>query len=217
MEAGCPSCCQAARLLRATARFPVVAALHILFALAAACGRGESIPRDDTSYLVYPGREIQPALEAAAADPARKIVKVHAGTYRPQRPGQAMIWFNARHDGITLEAAGESRVDRGKPPISPTPRPKLSPRSSTTSSTSATGFRRTRSCGDSRSPGPTTSSPTWRNRKISSPTARTRSGRRGCSSTPTGAASRFSAAPIRPSTGSWCATTTPVPVAAGCR
>jgi hypothetical protein len=31
---------------------------------------------------------------------------VHAGTYRPQTPGQALIWFNARHDGITLEAVG---------------------------------------------------------------------------------------------------------------
>ena len=112
-----PSCCRAARLLRATARFPVLAVLPILLALAAACGRGDPVPRDDTSYLVYPGGEIQPALEAAAADPVRKTVKVHAGTYRPQRPGQAMIWFNARHDGITLEAAGEVVLTGANPDI----------------------------------------------------------------------------------------------------
>ena len=105
-----PSCCQAPR-------FPVLAALHILLALAAACGRGDQVPRDDTGYLVHPGGEIQPALEAAAADPVRKTVKVHAGTYRPQRPGQAMIWLNARHDGITLEAAGKVVLTAANPDI----------------------------------------------------------------------------------------------------
>jgi hypothetical protein len=33
-------------------------------------------------------------------------VVVHEGTYRPDRPGQALVWLNRRHDGITLEAEG---------------------------------------------------------------------------------------------------------------
>ena len=56
------------------------------------------------AYRVQPGGSIQAALEAAAKDPANKIVYVHAGTYRPAAHGQALIWFNDRHDGITLEA-----------------------------------------------------------------------------------------------------------------
>jgi hypothetical protein len=58
-------------------------------------------------YHVHPKGQIQDALEAAARDPVNKIVRVHAGTYRPSARGQALIWFNARHDGITLEAAGD--------------------------------------------------------------------------------------------------------------
>ena len=58
-------------------------------------------------YHVRPGEDIQATLEAAAKDPKRKRIIVHAGTYRPTQTGQAMIWFNERHDGITLEAEGE--------------------------------------------------------------------------------------------------------------
>lgn len=61
----------------------------------------------DGAFHVHPGEEIQPALEAAAATAGPKRVVVHAGTYAPRRPGQAMVWFNQRHDGITLEARGE--------------------------------------------------------------------------------------------------------------
>jgi len=64
-------------------------------------------PSPDGAYHVYPGQEIQPALDAAARDELHKTVHVHAGVYRPSSPGQAMIWFNARHDGITLEADGD--------------------------------------------------------------------------------------------------------------
>src|SRR3954464_6408961 len=59
------------------------------------------------AYRVRPGGSIQAALEAAAKDSSNKIVYVHAGTYRPTEHGQALIWFNARHDGIRLEAVGE--------------------------------------------------------------------------------------------------------------
>jgi len=62
--------------------------------------------RADAAYHVYPGDSIQAALEAAARDSIHKTVKVHEGTYRPQRAGQAMLFFAARHDGIVLEAVG---------------------------------------------------------------------------------------------------------------
>ena len=83
-------------------------------------GNASSPPDADGVRHVRPGEEIQRALEAAAADPVHKTVKVHAGTYRPPRSGQALIWFNARHDGILLEAVGEvvltaANSDNGKP------------------------------------------------------------------------------------------------------
>jgi hypothetical protein len=63
-------------------------------------------PPLDGAYHVRPGESIQAALELAADDPAVKLVRVHAGTYRPRTPAQALIHFNRRHDGITLEAVG---------------------------------------------------------------------------------------------------------------
>ena len=69
------------------------------------------------AYRVRPGGSIQAALEAAAKDPANKLVYVHAGTYRPAAHGQALIWFNQRHDGITLEAAGEVVLTAANPEI----------------------------------------------------------------------------------------------------
>jgi Right handed beta helix region len=69
------------------------------------------------SYHVYPTGRIQDALEAAAADALHKIVYVHAGTYRPSARGQALIWFNARHDGITLEAVGDVVLTAANPAI----------------------------------------------------------------------------------------------------
>ena len=68
-------------------------------------------------YHVYPKGRIQDALEAAAMDPVRKTVYVHGGTYRPAAKGQALIWFNARHDGITLEAVGEAILTAANPEI----------------------------------------------------------------------------------------------------
>jgi hypothetical protein len=66
---------------------------------------------------VWPGDEIQAALERAAGDPALGRVEVHAGTYRPARPGQALLWFNARHDGLTVEAIGEVILTAANPEI----------------------------------------------------------------------------------------------------
>ena len=70
-------------------------------------GTAPRIDRKPDGYHVLPGGRIQDALEAAARDPGNKTVRVHAGTYRPHAKGQALIWFNARHDGITLEAMGD--------------------------------------------------------------------------------------------------------------
>lgn len=80
----------------------------------------EAVPEiglEGSAYHVHPGQEIQEALELAARDPENKTVKVHAGTYRPRRHGQALIWFNERHDGITLEALGEVTLTAANPEI----------------------------------------------------------------------------------------------------
>ena len=69
------------------------------------------------AYHVHPNGQIQDALEAAARDPVNKTVYVHAGTYRPPAKGQALIWFNARHDGITLEAVGEVTLTAANPAV----------------------------------------------------------------------------------------------------
>ena len=68
-------------------------------------------------HHVHPGGRIQDALEAAARDPVDKKVFVHAGTYRPTAKGQALIWFNARHDGITLEAVGDVTLTAANPEL----------------------------------------------------------------------------------------------------
>jgi hypothetical protein len=69
------------------------------------------------SYHVHPQGQIQDGLEAAARDPVNKIVYVHAGTYRPAARAQALIWFNERHDGITLEAIGDVILTAGNPRV----------------------------------------------------------------------------------------------------
>ena len=74
-------------------------------------------PAPDGAYHVFPGDDIQAILECAAADPKHKRIIVHTGTYRPAQHGQAMIWFNARHDGITLEAQGEVTLTAANPKI----------------------------------------------------------------------------------------------------
>lgn len=88
-------------------------------ATVAAAQTGKGIVLDSTAgaYNVYPGSSIQDALEAAAKDPVNKTVRVHAGTYRPAAKGPALIWFNRRHDGITLEAVGEVVLTAANPDI----------------------------------------------------------------------------------------------------
>ncbi|MDG1890986.1 MAG: FG-GAP-like repeat-containing protein [Verrucomicrobiota bacterium] len=69
------------------------------------------------AFHVHPGEDIQDALEQAARDPKRKHIIVHAGTYRPQQAAQALIWFNRRHDGITMEADGEVILTAANPEV----------------------------------------------------------------------------------------------------
>lgn len=83
----------------------------------AAIGSGVSFDAKTAGYHVYPKGQIQDALEAAARDPVNKTVYVHAGTYRPPARGQALIWLNRRHDGITLEAVGDVILTAGNPGI----------------------------------------------------------------------------------------------------
>jgi hypothetical protein len=66
---------------------------------------------------VYPGGDIQKTLEAAALRPGKGTVRVHAGTYRPTVPGQAFLFFNARHDGVTMQAVGEVVLTAANPDI----------------------------------------------------------------------------------------------------
>src|ERR1035438_9998887 len=94
---------------RAFLRMAAAAAVEPVRGLAQRRDATDAVTLDAAAraYRVQPGGSIQAALEAAAKDPANKIVYVHAGTYRPAAHGQALIWFNERHDGITLEAVGE--------------------------------------------------------------------------------------------------------------
>ena len=65
-----------------------------------------AISLSEDGYHVFPGDNIQDALQQAAANKTNKTVKVHAGEYRPTSKRQALIWFNKMHDGVRLEAEG---------------------------------------------------------------------------------------------------------------
>src|SRR5215831_17658338 len=68
-------------------------------------------------YHVFPGDNIQDALQQAAENKTNKIVKVHAGEYRPHSKRQALIWFNNKHDGIRLEAQGSVTLTATNPEL----------------------------------------------------------------------------------------------------
>jgi hypothetical protein len=78
---------------------------------------GVSLDAKSGAYHVHPPGRIQDALEMAARDPVNKTVYVHGGLYRPHTKGQALIWFNVRHDGITLEAVGDVILSAANPEI----------------------------------------------------------------------------------------------------
>ncbi len=74
-----------------------------------------SITLEADGYHVFPGEKIQDALESAARNSSNKIVKVHAGLYRPESKRQALIWFNKMHEGVRLEAAGAVTLSAANP------------------------------------------------------------------------------------------------------
>jgi hypothetical protein len=74
------------------------------------------ILRED-GYHVFPGDNIQDALQQAAENKTNKTVKVHPGEYRPNSKRQALIWFNQAHDRIRLEAVGRVILTAANPQI----------------------------------------------------------------------------------------------------
>jgi hypothetical protein len=82
-----------------------------------AAARSQSAEPKRGGRHVYPQDSIQDALEAAAKDQVDKTVYVHAGTYRPAAKGQALIWLNERHDGITIEAVGDVTLTAANPDV----------------------------------------------------------------------------------------------------
>lgn len=77
-----------------------------------------AISLEADGYHVFPGEKIQEALESAARNPSNKIVKVHAGIYRPESKRQALIWFNKMHEGVVLEAVGPVTLSAANPALS---------------------------------------------------------------------------------------------------
>src|SRR5262245_34495201 len=78
---------------------------------------GGAITLSKDGYHVYPGDNIQDALQQAAESKTNKVVKVHTGEYRPNSKRQALIWFNKRHDGIRLEAEGTVTLTAANPEL----------------------------------------------------------------------------------------------------
>src|SRR6266511_2413441 len=78
---------------------------------------GGAITLSEDGYHVFPGDNIQDALQQAAESKTNKIVKVHAGEYHPNSKRQALIWFNKMHDGIRLEAEGPVTLTAANPQL----------------------------------------------------------------------------------------------------
>jgi hypothetical protein len=106
--------------MRGLTRSNQIGCLAGCLSVLAGCSQG--VP-EDGCYHVMEGASIQDAMDLAAADPQRKCVKVHAGTYQPQAVGQALIWFNQRHDGITVEAVGTVTLTAANPDLGRSNRP----------------------------------------------------------------------------------------------
>ena len=91
--------------------------LACLLLVSARVSYGETADAVKGTIHVHPGESIQAALDRAAENPDTAHVIVHAGTYRPPAPRQALIWFNQRHDGITLEAQGQVVLTAANPDV----------------------------------------------------------------------------------------------------
>ncbi len=78
---------------------------------------GAAITLEPDGHHVYPGDSLQAAVQLAAANPTNKVVKVHAGEYRPNERRQALVWFNRQHDGVRLEAIGAVTLTAANPEL----------------------------------------------------------------------------------------------------
>lgn len=76
-----------------------------------------AIALTEHGFQVFPGDNIQDALQLAAANPTNKVVRVHSGEYRPKQKGQALIFFNHRHEGIHLKADGVVTLTAANPQL----------------------------------------------------------------------------------------------------
>lgn len=91
---------------------------HVMICLGLMLARaGGAITFSNDCYHVFPGDNIQDALQQAATNKANKVVRVHAGEYRPSSKRQALIWFNKSHDGIRLEAQGQVTLTAANPEL----------------------------------------------------------------------------------------------------
>jgi hypothetical protein len=89
-------------------------------------GESESVPAVESNarrpdrhgvYHIQPGDNIQAILDDVAQQSPGATIRVHAGTYRPSRYGQALIHFNRQHDGITLEGEGDVQLTAANPAV----------------------------------------------------------------------------------------------------
>jgi len=95
---------------------PFIARVLVCFGLSG-LPLGAAITLSEDGYHVYPGDNIQDALQMAATNRTTKVVKVHAGEYRPNSKRQALIWFNKAHNGIRLEAEGPVTLTAANPQL----------------------------------------------------------------------------------------------------
>lgn len=103
--------------MRTAASRPLAALFLLLLASPILSTANGAIEWSDGAFHVHPGDRIQDALELAAAHPTRKLVRVHAGEYRPDRKRQALIWFNHKHNGIHLVTDGPVTLTAANPQL----------------------------------------------------------------------------------------------------
>lgn len=73
--------------------------------------------RRDGAYHVSPGDDLQEAVNLAAQDADARTVIVHAGTYAPGKPGQALVFLNRAHDGVHLLGEGRPILTAANPAL----------------------------------------------------------------------------------------------------
>ena len=105
-------------------RFVLLFALSCLLTIVSACRQQSAQvptnqaarPTSPPAIHVYPGEDIQTALDNAVARSLSQVI-VHAGEYRPPEHRQALIWFNHRHNGLHLRADGHVVLTAANPQL----------------------------------------------------------------------------------------------------